>query len=238
MKSESIGYEPNESFRNKCLTLMKEADNLSDNDAELEDDKSESSFSINKIDNILVPGRQRGVDVIKELKAICLEYDTSCSIENILIELNSFKFSQNASFGDCVSGCVLAMLERIPFEDRMGPMKLVAYLSKELKHWKTLFQKLCHGFEEEISILKSLESAALGTGVAGNVLRREPSFRVLLQTFHEEDIISEDTILSWGSDRKCLDPKSPRGKLFFQERTQEFLAWLVSTSESCCDQLS
>jgi len=233
MKSESIGYEPNESFKNKFLMQMEEGDSLSDND-----DETVSSFSIGSLDNILIPGRQRGVDVIKELKAICSEYDTSCSIENILIELNSFKFSQNASFGDCASGAVLAFLERIPFEDRMSPVKLVGYLKKELTHWKSLFHKLCHGYEEEISILRSLESAALGTGTVGNVLQRAPSFRVLLQTFHEEDIISEDTILSWACERKCVDVKSSIGKLFFQERTQEFLAWLAEDSESSSDQMS
>ena len=37
--------------------------------------------------NILITGRQKGVDVVKELKNLCLEHDEGASLENLAIEV-------------------------------------------------------------------------------------------------------------------------------------------------------
>ena len=236
MKSQSIGYDATPLLQ-KRMKRQLEADVLIDVDHDVdneEDDDFNSNLAPSNLneDGQLIYGRQADVDVVKELKLICLDYDFSSPIENLRIELNSFKFSQNATFSDCVSGAILAILERLELTDDISPMKLVASFKKELEAWEELLNKLCRGKEEEISIIKIVEKAATSGGAIGSVLSREPSFRFILQTLHGEDIVSDEAVLSWATIRREGNQDSPMGKLFNQKHTQEFLEWVEQDSSS------
>ena len=118
---------------------------------------------------------------MKELRDICLEHETSSPVENLRIELNSFKFSQNATYGDCCKGAMMAGMEKIVDESGdsfLTPGKLVGLLKKIMEYWGSLLQSICIGSEEGKSIIYSLESMALG--LAGSkfvyVMRKEPAF--------------------------------------------------------------
>jgi len=113
IKQQSIGYDPSGLLKKR--KLLQEAgdegyvsdDNVVDEDSDDDDrhDNGENLSSSNlTAEGSFITGRQRGIDVVKELTQICLEHDDSSPIENLAIELNSFKFSQNATFGDCVTG--------------------------------------------------------------------------------------------------------------------------------------
>lgn len=249
VKSQSIGYDETHLFL-KRLGVQEEEDDmfsddehggLGDDDSDFGDDMSfgvgggSGMMSSNLDDGLLITGRQRGVDVVKELKQLCLEHETSSPIENLAIELNSFKFSQNATYSDCATGASLAILERIRITSDMTAPKLVAALKKELSHWVPLFHKFCHGLEEENSIIMAVESAAVGGGVIGDVLGKAPAFRFILQTLHQEEVVGEEAILAWAGSRREGDPTSAVGKLFLQEPTQEFIEWLQDESESGSD---
>jgi translation initiation factor eIF-2B subunit epsilon len=69
---------------------------------------------------VQIIGRQRGIDVVKELRDICLEHETSSPDDNLRIELNSFKFIQNATYSDCCKGAMMAVMERIVDESGVG----------------------------------------------------------------------------------------------------------------------
>ena len=120
-------------------------------------------------------GRQRGVDVVADIKTICLEHDAQSSIDNLMIEVNSYKFSQNATFSDVVTGAVHAILERLcrsQFDGdddvvgqtrEMMPMAFATAFSKEMERcmWGDLLRKMCHSMEEEKTVLYALETVAL-----------------------------------------------------------------------------
>merc|ERR1712194_526032 len=188
-----------------------------------------------------IAGRQKGVDVVKELRDICLEHETASPVENLRIELNSFKFSQNATYADCCKGTMMAVMEKILEELQecggdgvVTPGKLVAALKKTLEYWGTLFQSLCIGPKEEKAIIHSLETMALGGGsskvTASTVLGKEPTFRFVLQTLHDREIVNEEAIFEWASERKEEGRDSPIGALFWQQPTQDFLEWLEEDS--------
>jgi translation initiation factor eIF-2B subunit epsilon len=169
--------------------------------------------------------------VVNVFKDICLEHDVNSDIGNLRIELNSFKFSQNASFGECVTGAMLAIFERLNMTSDISSGKLVSTFKAELNHWGELLEKLCHSVEEEKSVITALEIAATSGGIIGEVLSREPSFRFILQTLHSEDIVSDEAIFAWANMlRQEDDGESPRGKLFLQGPTQEFLEWIEEES--------
>mmetsp|Transcript_15421 Transcript_15421/g.29081 ORF Transcript_15421/g.29081 Transcript_15421/m.29081 type:complete len:805 (-) Transcript_15421:48-2462(-) len=245
MKMQSIGFDPTNLFLKRmerqieddCLSDEEHEDEKMSND-EHEDDFDQFDYAPSNIneDGTIITGRQAGVDVVKEMKMICLEHETSSPIENLRIELNSFKFSQNASFSDCVTGAMLAIFERIHLTPDISAGKFVTNFKNELSHWGELLEKLCHSVEEEISVIVAVETAATSGGVIGEVLSREPSFRFILQTLHSEEIVSDEAIMSWATMRREEDSaESPRGKLFLQTPTQEFLDWIEEDSSGSED---
>lgn len=176
----------------------------------------------------VVYGRQKGVDVVKEFREICLEFDDegSAPMENLAIELNSYKFSQNATYNDVTKGVTLAVIQKLQITPETTDGRLVATLKAKLEFWAPLLQKLSIGIEEEHGIIHGLEAAATdGTEIAQR-LQKGMTFRFLLQTLHHEDVLSEDAILAWAEDRKKESDSSPTGQLFRTQPVQDFLEWL------------
>jgi len=176
-------------------------------------------------------GRQEGVDVIDELKSICLEYEPTSPIENLAIELNSYKFSQNATYSDCTTAAMLAILEQMNITADTSDGKLVADFKSYLDHWAPLLQKMSIGLDEEKAIVEALENSATQEGEMGQVLSTGVSFRFLLQTLHDEEIVSEEAILGWAAERRAEAEDSLRAKLFRLKPVQDFLEWLEKETE-------
>ena len=247
MQSQSIGYDMTLIYMKWKQLQMNEDDNFSEDgkDSDDEDDVMYmgDDWNINNTlesagtthlddEGMLITGRQKGVDVVKELRDICLEHETSSPIENLRIELNSFKFSQNATYADCCKGAIMAVFEKI-LDETESPSagKLVAMLKKHLDYWGPLFQSICMGSEEEKAIINGLEIMALGTGKSAAALGAEPAFRFVLQTLHDQEIVNEEAVFLWAGERKDEDSDTPRGKLFSQKPTQDFLEWLEEDSD-------
>ena len=185
-------------------------------------------------DGMIIAGRQRGVDVVRELRDICLEHETSQPVDLLRIELNSFKFSQNATYADCCRGAILSVLDRVLADDPgPGPAKLAKLLRSHMEYWADLFELICMGPEEEGAVIRALESAAAsGSGAASAALSAEPAFRFVLQTLNDMDVVGDGAILSWAEERRGEpDGESPAGRLFRQKHTQDFLEWLGEDSD-------
>lgn len=188
-----------------------------------------------------VVGRQKGVDVVKELKEICMEFDDNGNtpMENLAIELNSYKFSQNASYSDCTMAAILAIVEKMQITADMTDGKLVTGIKQKMEFWASLLQKMSIGQPEEISIIHGLERAATAETPAANKLSSGLSFRFLLQALHDEEVLSEEALLAWAESRKS-EPSAdtPIGKLFQLPSVQDFLEWLEEDSEDEDDESS
>mmetsp|Transcript_17187 Transcript_17187/g.21085 ORF Transcript_17187/g.21085 Transcript_17187/m.21085 type:complete len:289 (+) Transcript_17187:186-1052(+) len=220
--------------------------------------------------------------IIAELKMLCHENNRNNSLDNLAIELNSFKFSQNATYADCCTGATQAILELVCTtllqssqsqsqpSVSFTPEKFATELRKELSHWIPLYTKLnqnkksgssASAGSEEMAILTTFETTALlkvspSTTTTPEsdpnpnerlsiVLRTEPSFRYVLQTLHDLEIVAEETILHWaGTVKSALeidgvnggvdddDADLARRTLFEQSKTQDFLSWLEEEEET------
>ena len=263
IKSQSIGYDPTHLFQERRLQLQdddkdeysedeeedaalamgNDMDVSGDNDAVLFSDSAGPGTASSEP---VIVGRQRGIDVIKELKSICLEYESSSPIENLAIELNSFKFSQNASYSDCTMAATLAIIEKMKIYKGISDGKLVADFKSYLDQWAPLLRKMSIGLDEEKAIVLALEQCAIDEDTEmGQVLGTGASFRFLLQTLHDEEIVNEDAILAWAADRRAaasgedevggiVDKKKMEKalKVFQLQPVQDFLEWLEEESES------
>jgi translation initiation factor eIF-2B subunit epsilon len=247
--SQTVGYSRASYYQQLALWQEEDGDDLSDDDDEMLDsmaganldayDTAAVTFDDTEIEVSASPdivGRQKGVDVVKELTQICLEYEDTAKIENLAIELNAFKFSQNATYSDCTTAATLAILEKLNIRVGVSDGKLVADFKAKLERWAPLLRKFSIGMEEEKAIVLALETCAIADNAMGEVLSAGRSFRFLLQTLHDEEIVSEDAILSWAADRRELtDEGSPAAKLFMLQPVQDFLEWLAESEEDDSD---
>jgi translation initiation factor eIF-2B subunit epsilon len=243
MKSQSIGFTPSALYVEREKQQKEHDDGFSDDDIMngMDDDFVEYSDggvtfgipgdSTDVSQEEIIIGRTKGVDVIKELKAICLEFEATNPIENLGIELNSFKFSQNATYSDCTMAATLAILEMMNIAKGTKDGKLVADFKGFLGNWAPLLQKMSIGLDEEKAIIVALETSATGDGEMGQVLSTGTTYRFLLQTLFDEEIVSEEAFLSWAAERRGESDDSPRVKLFRSKTIQDFLEWLEEDSE-------
>jgi translation initiation factor eIF-2B subunit epsilon len=215
MKSQSIGYDMTLVYRKwQKFQMEDEDDGFSldemgsdddDDDMDMRDEWMNDSGDASPADGrnmhtsastsqfgdsgVQITGRQKGVDVVKELRDICLEHETSSPVKNLRIELNSFKFSQNATYGDCCKGAMMAGMEKIVDESGdsfLTPGKLVGLLKKIMEYWGSLLQSICIGSEEGKSIRAPWsESLSLN-----NEVNNCPFVRVVCPptNYHEDSI--------------------------------------------------
>jgi len=184
---------------------------------------------------------------------ICMEFDDECHpIENLAIELNSYKFSQNATYSDCATATILSLLRKMELTTGTTDGRLVSLLKTKLdKFWTGMLQKLCFGIPEELSILYALENAATVDQISkassgdneeaaeqksdttniAQKLRSGMAFRFVLQTLHSEEVLSEEAILLWAKERREDNDDDFRSKLFVKKSVQDFLEWLEQESE-------
>lgn len=170
----------------------------------------------------VVATKASSVDVLSELKSICLEFEQSSAsspIENLAIELNSYKFSQNATYSDCTHAATLAILELLDLSAALA--QLLSSFRKLLERWAPLLQKMSIGTTEEKEIVVALEKFVLQHNSSIDVKR----FRLLLQTLHDEEIVSEEAVLAW-ADARAADTDPKRKELFESPPVQDFLTWL------------
>ena len=242
LQTQSMGYDLTAVYERRKEQQKEEDDGLSEADSEhdMEDQAfsafTDGAFTFDAAAAVpsaqpVVFGRQKGVDVVKELKDICMEFEETSPIENLSIELNSYKFSQNASYSDCTMAATLAILERMEITESMSDGKLVGALKARLEIWAPLLQKMGIGQDEQKSVIFALEKAAMDGSVVGNKLSTGNSLRFLLQTLHGEECLSEEAILSWAAERKDEPADSPQGKLFQLQSIKDFLEWLEEESE-------
>ena len=233
IKSQSPGYDPATLFSKRKAMQVEDGDDFSEKSGDHSELDALSEFDAVEFGTDDPYGRQKDVDVIGELKAICLEYESSSPIENLAIELNSFKFSQNASYSDCTTAAILAILEKMEITKDTGDAKLIADFKSFLEHWAPLLQKMSIGQDEEKAIIVGIEKVATEGGEIGDKLSSGNSFRFLLQTVYNEDVVSEEAIVSWSEERKAeAGSDSARARLFQQDSVQEFLEWLLADDSS------
>ena len=244
IRAQSIGYDVSSLVAQRSqLQEILPADNFSDADDSVtmgdgyDDYGSEVDFTVDAtgVGSQQIIGRQEGVDVVKELKAICLEYEMASSIENLAIELNSYKFSQNATYSDCTTAAIIAILERMEITDDKPVIDKVKSFATALDHWAPLLQKMSISTEEEKAMIIALESCAVEESAIGRTLSKDMLFRFLLQTLHDKEIVSEEAFCEWAEEHKG-ESSSPRAELYTSQKVSDFIEWLQEASEDESDE--
>ena len=85
------------------------------------------------------------------------------------------------------------------------------------------------GVPEEQGMIYALEELAVVEDDTGKKLRSGNALRLILQTLHDEEVLSEEAILAWAEQRKS--ESSEKAKLLELPSIQAFLEWLEESEE-------
>jgi len=170
----------------------------------------------------------------QELKNLCLEHDEKASLKNLAIELNSFKFSQNATYEDVNCGAVLAVGERVAGSEELDLTSTGAVLGafkKEFTGWNELFKKCCPRNSDQVGIIYGIERVV---NIAKfEDFRKAKGFRLLLQTIHsdENEVLTDEALGIWKEKRSSGEGGEVALEMFKDKAIQDFLEWVEQSEE-------
>lgn len=158
----------------------------------------------------------RGVaDLVNALgSADVIEHD------NVLLELNCYKYAENRSFEDLVLATAAIMLAPALAPPPPSKEVAVAKMLKEIKRWHPSLVKLCSDVPQTVALITSLEllllygpehAAGVGLAVQNRVFNQkeaqlsvrkdlehaQAAFPFILSNLYQEDIISDEAAMKW-----------------------------------------
>lgn len=150
--------------------------------------------------------------------------EENISCDNLVLEINSLKYAYNISLKE-----VMQVLSRVVLEfplqqmdSLLDPNRYCSLLLPLLKAWSPVFRNYIKRAADHLEALAAiedffLEHEALSTSMAK-----------VLMAFYQLEILAEETILSWFSQKDMTDKGRQLRK---NQQLQRFIQWLKEAEE-------
>ncbi|RHY66573.1 hypothetical protein DYB30_002827 [Aphanomyces astaci] len=145
-------------------------------------------------------------------------------VDNLFLEIKSYKFAQNRSFADCLAAILPGLCNLIPRANKTD-MQILALLKPKLEKWSSVVLKCVMGDVERVAIVEILAAYCLEPA---NAATYSGLFRFILQIAYDLEWVTEDNIFEWEDNQDA--PGHP--SLVQDAAVQEFLEWLRGDDES------
>ncbi|ETV91245.1 hypothetical protein H310_14104 [Aphanomyces invadans] len=139
-------------------------------------------------------------------------------VDNLFLEIKSYKFAQNRSFADCLAAILPGLCSLIPRANKSG-MQILSLLKPKLEKWSGVVNKCIMGDVERVAIVEILAAYCLDPA---NAATYAGLFRFVLQIAYDLEWVTEDNIFEWEENEDA--PGHPT--LVDDPAVQEFLEWL------------
>jgi len=173
------------------------------------------------------------------LRCVKLRFDQT----NAVIELNGLKIAEDRSFADCaryIFTTMTAMCAPAPawVKDEYAPLfpargspvpakaPLLAAFRRQLKEWGPLLQRFLRSEDDQVELLLTFEEYCAGEGVFEGAGEQGAAygdiFEAVLKTLYDEDVLSEDAILSWADEKAHADEEEK----VYLKKAAKLVEWL------------
>ncbi|XP_036731150.2 translation initiation factor eIF-2B subunit epsilon isoform X2 [Manis pentadactyla] len=150
--------------------------------------------------------------------------EENISCDNLVLEINSLKYAYNISLKE-----VMQVLSRVVLEfplqqmdSPLDPNRYCALLLPLLKAWSPVFRNYVKRAADHLETLAAIEDFFLDHEALGTSMAK------VLMAFYQLEILAEETILSWFSQRETTD----KGwQLRRNQQLQRFIQWLKEAEE-------
>lgn len=146
---------------------------------------------------------------------------------HVIIEVNSLRLAYNMSFSDCAGALFHAILNLALEAPHAGPRELFINAKNVITKWRDLLKHYLKSEDDEVEVLLKFEEICLESGK-----EFAPIFSKGLEVLYEKEILTEEAILSWASEKQEADESD---KVFLKQ-SEVFIQWLQEASEEDDDE--
>ncbi|KAG6610868.1 translation initiation factor eIF-2B subunit epsilon [Phytophthora cinnamomi] len=208
----------------KKMHRWEEWDTLSSSEEEDEDE-----------DDLLAEANATAVEVpfqqiIRE--NVCTGDAAGHNVDDLFMEIKSFKFAQNRSFAEVIGAIVPGLLDLIPTGNGQSAMTILGNVRTKFQKWSSVIQRCLVEQEDQLAVVDALE------GYCAEPEERRviwlPLFRFLLQTVYDLEWVSEDVILEWHEAKQAnADEEEASDAIAAASKkdVQEFIDWLQESED-------
>ncbi|KAL7688966.1 putative W2 domain, nucleotidyl transferase domain, MIF4G-like domain superfamily [Plasmopara halstedii] len=211
----------------KKMQRWEEWDTLSS--SEEEDEEEDLLTNVNAL-TLDVPFQQ----IIRE--NVCTGEAAGHNVDDLFMEIKSFKFAQNRSFAEVIGAIIPGLLDLVPTGIGQSALTSLASVRTKFQRWNTVIQRCLVEETDQLAIVEALERYCTEPKD-----RREvwlPLFRFLLQIVYDLEWVSDDVILQWyktkqtfSNNENCHDALAAASK----KDVQEFIDWLQESDNEDSD---
>ncbi|OWZ21160.1 Translation initiation factor eIF-2B subunit epsilon [Phytophthora megakarya] len=206
----------------KKMLRWDEWDTLSS--SEEEDEDEDDLLAEANATSLEVPFQQ----IIRE--NVCTGDAAGHNVDDLFMEIKSFKFAQNRSFAEVIGAIVPGLLDLIPTGNGQSAMTILGNVRTKFQKWSSVIQRCIVEQEDQVAIVDALEGYCTSP-----VERRAlwlPLFRFLLQTVYDLEWVSEDVILEWHEAKQAsTDEDEDTLAAASKKDVQEFIDWLQESDD-------
>ncbi|KAI3451486.1 hypothetical protein Pfo_008151 [Paulownia fortunei] len=167
--------------------------------------------------------RDDSVHFEKEVEATFLRaVHESVKEDHVILEVNSLRLSYNLTSTDCAGALFYAMMKLALDTPHGSPGELVKNVASVFAKWKKLLKYYLPSIDEEIEVILKFEEMCIESTKEYSTL-----FVQILHLLYDQDILQEDAILNWASEKEEADESD---KLFLKQ-AEKFIQWLNEASE-------
>ncbi|KAL8171847.1 hypothetical protein V2J09_023651 [Rumex salicifolius] len=161
----------------------------------------------------------------KEVEATFLRaVHENISVENVILEVNSLRLSYNMIASDCASALFYSIMKLAFDTPHKSNGDLYNNVARVVGTWKRLLKYYLPSIDEEIEVILKFEEMCLES-----TRELSPLFSQILHRLYEEEILREEAILNWATEKEGADEAD---KIFLKQ-SETFIHWLkTADSES------
>nr|XP_035978367.1 translation initiation factor eIF-2B subunit epsilon isoform X2 [Halichoerus grypus] len=218
-RAADINVEDEEELRQNLwgLTINVEEESETESEQSMDSEELDSRAGSPQMDDIKV-FQNEVLGTLQRGK----EENISC--DNLVLEINSLKYAYNISLKEVMQVLSHVVLE-FPLQQTdslLDPNRYCALLLPLLKSWSPVFRNYIKRAADHLEALAAiedffLEHEALSTSMAK-----------VLMAFYQLEILAEETILSWFSQKDMTDKGRQLRK---NQQLQRFIQWLKEAEE-------
>ncbi|XP_011621032.1 translation initiation factor eIF-2B subunit epsilon isoform X1 [Amborella trichopoda] len=143
-------------------------------------------------------------------------------LDNVILEVNALRLAYNMTVSDC-AGALFHTVLKLGVESLSGTSRgLFLNAKEEIVKWKGLLKNYLQSEDDEVEVLLKFEEICLES-----LREYSPIFCSILQVLYDEEIVTEDAILKWASEKQGADESD---KIFLKQ-CEGYIQWLMEAEE-------
>uniref|UniRef100_A0A2K5R0X5 Translation initiation factor eIF2B subunit epsilon n=1 Tax=Cebus imitator TaxID=2715852 RepID=A0A2K5R0X5_CEBIM len=225
-KTAGMNTEEEEKLQHSLweLNINMEEESESESERSMNAEEPDSRGGSPQMDDIKDDLEHSGTMLNEVLGTLQRGKEENISCDNLVLEINSLKYAYNISLKEVMQVLSHVVLE-FPLQQMdspLDPSRYCALLLPLLKAWSPVFRNYIKRVADHLEALAAIEDFFLEHEALGSSMAK------VLMAFYQLEILAEETILIWFSQRDTTDKGRQLRK---NQQLQRFIQWLKEAEE-------